>query len=231
MTAKTINALFISSTDTGVGKTYFSSFLISQLIDQRVFSTKQIAYYKPIQCGLEIRNGKPKTDCDYITENNPGVEVFNSYFLQYPAAPNFAASIENITIDLNKIKKDFEELKAKFDFVIVEGAGGLAVPITDNFLVSDLAQYLDLPLVLVIRPDLGTINHSLLSIEHARNKDLEILGIYVSTPNPNNNETYSGTNEKTDQLQKKSAIDSILSMGKVKIFNLNDLKCTIPQKN
>ncbi len=226
-----LNSLFISSTDTGVGKTYFSSLLISELTRQEIFSAKQIAYYKPIQCGLEMRNGLPRTDCDYISENNPGVGVFNSYFLQYPAAPNFAATLENITIDIEKIEKDFADLKKRFDFIIVEGAGGLAVPITDKFLVSDLAQYLGLPLVLVIRPDLGTINHSLLSIEHARNKKLEILGVYVSAPNPNKNETYSGTNEKTDEMQKKSAIDSILRIGSTNIFDLKNLKCIAPQKN
>ncbi len=219
----TINALFITSTDTGVGKTYFSSFLISQLTSQKIFSAKQIAYYKPIQCGLEIRDGKPKTDCDYISENNPEVEVFNSYFLGYPAAPNFAASLEGIAIDIEKIKNDFADLKKRFDFVIIEGAGGLAVPISDEFLISDLAHYLNLPLVLVIRADLGTINHSLLSIEHARNKDLEILGIHVSAPNPNNNASYSGTNEKTNELQKKAAIDSILKIGSVNLFDITSL--------
>ena len=97
------------------------------------------------------------------------------------------------------------------------------MPISNKVLISDLAKELNLPLVLVIRPDLGTINHSLLSIEHARNKGLEILGLYISAANPNRNESYSGTDEKTDELQKKSAIDSILTIGSTNLFDIASL--------
>ena len=133
----------------------------------------EIAYYKPVQCG------KP-SDIDWIQSQQPELATYNSYDLAFPASPDYSSSLENIEISLNKIKADFEQIKNKYQFIVVEGAGGLAVPLNSQDLVSDIARVLALPIVLVIRPDLGTINHSLLSIEHARARDLEILGLMIA---------------------------------------------------
>lgn len=201
-------SLFITSTDTGIGKTFFASVLIKEILEKKLFKAEEIAYFKPIQCGREFRNEEFATDYDCISRENPEIAVFNSYFLGYPAAPNLAAKLENITIDIKKIKEDFKNLKKQFKFIIVEGAGGLAVPITDDYWISDLAKDLNLPIVLVIRTALGTINHSLLSIEHARNKKLEIAGIQVSDVIPGEN------------LQKEDSITSILRIGNVELFSI-----------
>jgi dethiobiotin synthetase len=80
----------------------------------------------------------------------------------------------------NKIKDSFEILKNKYDFLIVEGAGGVCVPIKDNFLMSDLIKFLELPAVVVSRPNLGTINHTILTIEHLRNKGIEVKGVIIN---------------------------------------------------
>lgn len=216
--------IFITSTDTGVGKTYFASSLIQSLIQSNTFKTSQIAYFKPIQCGLEIRNGQGETDLDFIHKHNPDIKVFNSYFFEYPAAPNFAAALENKTIDIKKIIDDFNQLKKQFDFIVVEGAGGLAVPVNNHYLISDLIKDLNLPIVLVISPDLGTINHSLLSIEHAKNKNIQILGITVSVSNLNDLSIYTKNNPEINKKQKQEAINSILNIGSVELFDLNKLK-------
>lgn len=217
-----MQGVFVSATDTGVGKTYFAAQLIADLIKRGYYQAEEITYYKPIQCGLELRNGQPETDADFVLRANPGIKVFNSYFFEYPAAPNFAALLENKSLDLKKIHDDFAEIKKNTKFVVVEGAGGLAVPLTDQYLVSDLARDFALPLILLIRPDLGTINHSLLSIEHARNKNLHIMGIQVSVSNPTDKSCYTKQDPVIDKLQKQSAIDTILSLGNVRLFDLTN---------
>lgn len=172
--------LFISATDTGVGKTHFSVEIMKSLIAEGI----NAAYYKPIQCGRE--NGL--TDSDVLCAAIPDLQIYNSIYLDYPAAPYLSQMLEHDAscnkklnhnlpeVDLEKIFKDWQEIKAKHDFVLVEGAGGLAVPIKKNYLISDLIVDLALDLVLVIRPNLGTLNHSLLSIEHARNKKINLVG-------------------------------------------------------
>ncbi len=166
-------SLFISATDTNVGKTYTSIALLHELLSCG-FKASELAYYKPIQCGLE------NSDIDLVATALPEISIYNSYLLKYPAAPSFAAEQENLTIDIQRIISDYQVIKTKYKLVIVEGAGGLAVPINGDYLVSDLLQDLAIPLLLVIRPNLGTINHSLLSLEHARNKGLNILGFYTN---------------------------------------------------
>ncbi len=165
-------SLFISATDTNIGKTYVAAQILKSLLDQGNAVT-DLAYYKPLQCGTD-------TDFEWIANQIPDLCVYNSYLLKYPAAPSFAAAQENLEIDINKILRDFQEIKNKHKIVIVEGAGGLAVPVKGTYLVSDLIRDLDLPLLLVLRQSLGTINHSLLSIEHARSKKLNLIGFYAN---------------------------------------------------
>lgn len=172
--------IFISATDTNIGKTHFSGLLIKELLKH--YKADEIAYYKPIQCGREFDDTKKEyqTDLETISDLDLGIDAHNSYFLNYPAAPLLSAKLENTDISIAKIRYDFAALKAKYKFIIVEGAGGLAVPIKNGFMISDLAKALDLPLLLIARPDLGTINHTILSIEHAQKKDIPILGFMTS---------------------------------------------------
>lgn len=176
-------SLFISATDTGVGKTYYSAQIANELLKTKPGS--KVAYFKPTQCGKapNPETGELETDMDYIKNSCPGVDVYCGVFLECPAAPAVAKAVEEEggLVDIGKIMSDFENLKVNYDFVIVEGAGGLAVPINMNFLISDLAKLMDIPLLIVTRPDLGTINHTVMSIEHARNKEIELAGVLVST--------------------------------------------------
>ncbi len=165
-------SIFISATDTNVGKTYISIALLRELL-ARGFKHSELAYYKPLQSGIE------EVDSDAVAKAVPGVAIYNSYTLKYPAAPSFAAQHEGIEIDIQRIINDYQKIKAKI--IIIEGAGGLAVPIKGGYLVSDLIRDLGAPLLLVTRPSLGTINHSLLSIEHAKAKGLNLIGFYVNS--------------------------------------------------
>lgn len=195
--------IFISATDTGVGKTFYCKEIIRYFLANSIYQAKELAYYKPIQCG-------PDKDYKQISESLPEIKTYCSYDLQTPASPNFAAKIENIEINLGKIQEDFDDIKKKHKFIVVEGAGGLKVPLNDKDIVSDLAKVLNLPTVLIIRPNLGTINHSLLSIEHLQNHNLQLEGIVIAD-----------LQHDCSQEQLESALQSIINFGRTKIFNLN----------
>jgi len=119
-------------------------------------------------------------DLEFIKSADESILTKASYNFKEPAAPSLAAYLEGIDIDIDKIIEDYKELGKKCDFVIVEGAGGLLTPIKDSFSMRDLAKTLNLPLVIVARPNLGTINHTLLTIEAAKNKNIKIAGIIIS---------------------------------------------------
>lgn len=195
--------IFISATDTGVGKTFYSKKLLEYLLANSIYQASELAYYKPIQCGQD-------KDYKEINKDLPNVQTYCSYDLQFPASPNFAAKLENIQIDLNKIQKDFYSIKAKHKFIVVEGAGGLAVPLNDQDLVSDIAKVLSLSVLLIIRPNLGTINHSLLSIKHLRNRKIKLEGIIPSD-----------LDHDCSKEQLESALQSIIKIGQTEIFSLD----------
>ena len=155
---------FISGTDTNVGKTIVSA----------VIATKLEAYYfKPIQCGLNKMNLK---DSEVVKSLSSKAKILNElYFLKKPLSPFVAAKQEKKKIDVNKILQFVKNLKTKK--LVIEGAGGLNVPINSNYLMSDLCQKLDIPLILVSRTKLGTINHTLMSLEVIKKKKINLLGI------------------------------------------------------
>ncbi len=169
--------LFITGTDTGIGKTYVSSIIGKHL---KYKENKNIGYLKPIESGgIE----------DTITLKNTlnlddDLKLINPINLKNPLSPNIAFEVENYNISLddikNKIKNSFDILKNKYDFLIVEGAGGVCVPIKNDFLMSDLIKFLNLPAVVVSRPNLGTINHTILTVEHLRNKGIEVKGVIIN---------------------------------------------------
>jgi dethiobiotin synthetase len=187
--------IFISATGTDVGKTFFSKLILENWLD----SEKNLAYYKPIQCGFP-------TDLEYIKTKQPRINCYNSYTFKTASSPDYAARKEKIKISIEKILEDYKKIKEKHERIIVEGAGGLAVPINDKELISDIIKALKIPLILVISPRLGTINHSLLSIEHARSKALDLIGLLLAR-----SEDMSET--------ELAAIESIKNFSKLKILN------------
>ena len=155
---------FISGTDTNVGKTIVSAVLATKL---------EAHYFKPIQCGLNKMNLK---DSEVVKSLSNRAKILNElYFLKKPLSPFVAAKQEKKNIDVNKILQFVKNLKTKK--LVIEGAGGLNVPINSNYLMSDLCQKLNTPLILVSRTQLGTINHTLMSLEVIKKKKINLLGI------------------------------------------------------
>lgn len=155
--------IFITGISTDVGKTIAASIIVEAL---------EADYWKPIQAG-DLDNSDSHKIKNYIS-NNKTVIHENSYLLNTPASPHLAAQIDGITIDLKKII----EPKTQNNLVI-EGAGGIFVPLNENDCVLDLIQP-DYKVILVSRHYLGSINHTLLTIEALKSRKINIAGIIFS---------------------------------------------------
>jgi dethiobiotin synthetase len=161
-----VSGFFVTGTDTDVGKTLVSAWLLTHI---------DASYWKPVQAGTE-----PATDSatvQRLADVPVGRILPEAYLLHEAMAPHEAARRAGITLDMRKLT-----LPPCDGPVIVEGAGGLMVPITDDAFMIDLAGELDLPIVLVARSTLGTINHTLLSLEAIRRRGLPLAGVVISGP-------------------------------------------------
>lgn len=175
-----MSGIFITGTDTDVGKTAISAGLAGAL---RLMEYS-VGVMKPVQSGAAIRNGKLYSqDAELLkmaADTQDEDELICPVLLREALAPGIAAEMEGKSIDLDLILKSYRELRRRHDIVIVEGAGGIAVPVKDRFLVSDLILLLGLPVIIVARPGLGTINHTVLTIEYARKCGIHVIGMIIS---------------------------------------------------
>lgn len=174
------NGIFVTGTDTGVGKTVVSS-TIARLLHRRGCS---VGVMKPVTSGCIEREGRRiSEDCELLLWA-AGLESGSAdaapYLLSAPVAPSVAAEQEGVRIDFDHIGACYGRLAAMHDFVIVEGAGGLMVPISGGMLIADLAQHLALPLLVVARPNLGTINHTFLTTYAASQLGLVTKGVIIN---------------------------------------------------
>lgn len=195
MKADRVHGWFVTSTDTGVGKTVISGAL-AWLVRQ---AGKSPGVMKPIATGCrhDPRLGLVGEDSEFLAhcaEARETLETINP--VRYPGdlAPLVAARREGRPIDWEKIDESFERISKANDWMIVEGIGGLLVPIDETNNVADLARRFRLPLVVIARPDLGTINHTLLTIEAARSRGLEIATIVINGYQPSSNTLAEETN-------------------------------------
>jgi dethiobiotin synthetase len=172
--------LFITGTDTGVGKTLVSMGLIS-FFKERGMS---VGVMKPVESGCRRKNGGLVPEDAILLKNaaesQDDLDHINPYALEAPLAPALAAEMEGVEIGLEAIRSSFEILTSLHDIVIVEGAGGFLVPIFGDFFMADLAKELNLPILLVTEAKLGIINHTLLTLAYAKGCQIPVLGIVMN---------------------------------------------------
>jgi dethiobiotin synthase len=167
-----MNGIFITGTDTNVGKTIVSAALMHALRGK-----ENVCYWKPIQTGIEEDNDTETVRKLAVCADE---EIFDCGFrLEKPLSPHLSARLANVEITVGKIL-DFLPKQKEEKFWIVEGAGGALVPLNETDLMIDLIKALNLPIVIVARAGLGTINHTLLTIETLRNRSLKILGVIMN---------------------------------------------------
>ncbi|MDD2901144.1 MAG: dethiobiotin synthase [Syntrophales bacterium] len=176
-----IRGIFVTGTDTNVGKTQVAAGLTAALRQQGI----KAGYFKPVQSGCPEEGGRLiPTDARIAQELADLPEPLNlltPITLRLPLAPGVAAAREGVKVDLERVAAALRELARRYDFLVVEGAGGLYVPLVDNnFLVLDLACWLKLPLLVVARAGLGTINHTALTVLAARRAGLAVAGVILN---------------------------------------------------
>ena len=164
-----MKCIFVAGTDTAVGKTMVAGALASAL---RIRGLR-VGVMKPISCGARD-DARFLMDCAGVRDP---MDQVNPIFLKHPLSPNVAASLEKVRIDLKKIKSAWGSFKDQYDFLVIEGCGGLLVPVTGRFFVMDLIPLLRARTVLVSRSGLGAINHCLLSLEALRRRKARVAGI------------------------------------------------------
>lgn len=164
-------SVFITATDTGVGKTTVSYTLAKLLKEKNI----NVAYFKPIETGV---NTLSEDAYKLSTITKQTLDEIVLYTFKNPLSPYAAMLTENKNIDLKKILNHYDYLTKKYDFVIVEGAGGLLVPILENYTYFDLIKDLNIPVLIVSRAKLGTINHTLLTVKAL--DGVKILGIIMN---------------------------------------------------
>ncbi|HLS59545.1 MAG TPA: dethiobiotin synthase [Virgibacillus sp.] len=186
-----MSGYFVTGTGTDIGKTVVTSLLVEYLnVGHRTYFP-----YKPIQTGAYEVDGEyvaPDPEVYKLSMEGALRDKCYTYLLKTASSPHFAAARENIIFDLSMIHRDINAIKESNDGIIVEGAGGLYVPITeDGYCMIDLMKDLLLPVILVGEAGLGTINHTVLSIKALQANDIPIAGVIVN-----------GTNQENEMLEK-----------------------------
>jgi dethiobiotin synthetase len=173
-------AFLVTGTDTGVGKTVVTGGLAAAFGR----AGTDVGVMKPLASGAVRVRGKLVSEDALFLQKASGVQdplgLINPVCLKPPLAPSMAAEIAKKRIDLRVVWEAFRELRARHSTIIVEGVGGLLVPLLTGFTVAHFARRLKLPLLIVTRPSLGTLNHTALTVHAARSFKLPILGLVIN---------------------------------------------------
>lgn len=173
-------AYFITGTDTGVGKTFIACALA------RAFKAMglSVGVMKPVETGCRVRKGALiPADALMLMEaasSTDPLDIVNLYRFKTPVAPNIAARLERKIVKLEKIKKAFKTIVGGHDVTLVEGAGGILSPVTNDMSNADLAQLLGLSVIIVVPSRLGAVNQALLAIEAARSRGLTVSAVALN---------------------------------------------------
>lgn len=168
-----MSTYFVSGVDTDAGKTYVTARLAAQQRAEGV----DVVTQKPVQTGCvgmaeDLEEHRRVMGCGILPDDREGLTC--SYLFRKPASPALAARLEGATIDPTRIDADNRQLERRHQLVLMEGAGGLMVPLNDDLLTIDYVASRKLPLILVTTSKLGGINHALLSIEACKTRGIDL---------------------------------------------------------
>jgi dethiobiotin synthetase len=197
---------FITGTDTNIGKTFVTTILTKALQNKEIDTIP----YKPIQSGTVMINERPiGEDVAFYKEHLPLKEDFsyyNTYTLTTPVSPHLASKLENVILNETIILQKYHELMINHEVVFVEGAGGIAVPLKEDFGTIDLIKLLNIDVLVVTTLKLGTLNHTMLTIEYLRKHEINIKGLIINNVPENMNVMET---DNLNMIKKLSGIDVI----------------------
>ena len=176
--------VFITATGTDIGKTFISALILKKLRKNNL----NCGYFKPVLSGVVVKNNKLfQSDCNYVIETaklNTSAEDCVSYYWEEAVSPHLASKRAGDIVNKTKIIKDFKSLDSKYDYLLIEGAGGITCPLiinqSEQYLLKDLIKDLDSSIIIVADGGLGTINSTLLTIEYAKMHNIKIQGIVLN---------------------------------------------------
>jgi dethiobiotin synthetase len=172
-----VRGVFVTATDTGVGKTVVTAALARALRARGI----DAGVAKPVQSGNAVDDSAGDAALLVLgagVDDDPA--AICPYAFLAPLAPLVAARLEGRTVDPQVVLERLDAVAARHDVLLVEGAGGLLVPVGEDWTIADLAAWLGLPLLVVARTGLGTVNHTLLTLAAARQRGLEPLGVVLN---------------------------------------------------
>lgn len=196
-----MKGVFITGTDTNVGKTYFASQLARQLVKQDV----QVAPRKPVESGCKLQNNQ------LIPQDALTLKEAANYFgdlaevcpfrFEPPISPLRAAHLANQALMTEKVANACKaNVNPETDFLLVEGAGGFYSPLCEDGLNADLAMVLDLPVILVAEDKLGCINHVLLNTQAIKTRKLKLVGVVLNRTKEHEENPYMNNQEDLSEL-------------------------------
>lgn len=167
------NSIFITGVDTDIGKTFVSVGLCLALENNGL----KIGYFKPFQSGA-INAIAP--DVQELKKYTNDVKTLYSYLFKEEVSPHLAGVLNDIEVDIEKVKVDLINFKKENDYVVIEGAGGLYCPAVKGKLFADIITELNQEIIIVTTPDLGRINHTLMTIDCAKKRGIKIKGVIIN---------------------------------------------------
>jgi dethiobiotin synthetase len=195
--------VFITATDTGVGKTLVASALVTRLIQRGV----DVGVMKPIETGVS-RSNKARSDGVRLQRaagtDDPRAEVC-PYVYRLPVAPLAAARVEKTTVQIATIMRAFHALSQKHAFMVVEGVGGAQVPITRQLNISDIIHQTKLPAIVIGRSGLGGVNHALLTLDALRGRKISVVALVLNQCRPVRTKIARAQEQSTVSLLRKLA--------------------------
>lgn len=211
--------IFITATGTDIGKTYISALIVKKMREAGF----NCGYFKPVISGVTEMCGRLiESDANYVIgKANISAEPQDcvSYYWQEAVSPHLAAKRKNQEIDIDKIKYDFAQINKKYDYLLLEGAGGITCPLKitkeEKYLLKDLIWELGLSVIIVADAGLGTINSTLLTVDYARSNGIEIEGIILNNYESDNFVHW----DNLEQIETLTGVNVVATVAK----NANDI--------
>ena len=217
--------LFITATDTDIGKTYVCAGLAHSLKKLDI----DVGIMKPFACGVKQKTGFSSNDLTILSKAamvNDAEELLNPFFFPIPASPYTAAKNLGVKIDINYLMKCFRKLDKIHDVMLVEGIGGIMTPILKDYAIIDLIKDLEANTIIVTSSKIGTINHTIMTCNMCKNMKIPVKGLIIN----NFDSTGYPVSDLERDLNALTDLPVLCSLPHMQNFNLNDYAKMIENK-
>jgi len=217
--------LFITATDTDIGKTYVCAGLAHSLKKLDI----DVGIMKPFACGVKQKTGFSSNDLTILSKAamvSDAEELLNPFFFPIPASPYTAAKNLGVKIDINYLMKCFRKLDKIHDVMLVEGIGGIMTPILKDYAIIDLIKDLEANTIIVTSSKIGTINHTIMTCNMCKNMKISVKGLIIN----NFDSTGYPVSDLERDLSALTDLPVLCSLPHMQKFNLNDYAKMIENK-